>query len=189
MGMGEPLANYDATVAAVRALIDPDRFGISARSVTVSTIGLPKAICRLAREGLPITLAVSLHAPNEALRRRLLPNAPAPLDAVLDAARAFYQARHREVTLEYVLLAGVNDTPLCADGLAKLANSLRCNVNVIRYNPVSPQGYARPSQAATEAFAARLKRRGVNVHVRRSRGLEADAACGQLRARRGAETG
>jgi len=188
MGMGEPLANYDATVAAVRALIDPERFGLSARSVTVSTLGIPKAIRRLAAEDLPVTLAISLHAPNDALRRRLLPRAPGTIDEVLRAARRFYEARHREVTLEYVLLAGVNDTPLCAEGLARLAKSLRCSVNLIRYNPVSPLGYDRPSQSATKAFAARLKGRGVNVHVRRSRGLDADAACGQLRTRRDEQT-
>jgi len=187
MGMGEPLANYDATVAAVRAITDPERLGISARRVTISTVGLPKAIRRLAREGLPVTLAISLHAPHDALRRRLIPAARASLADLLAAAREFYQARGREVTLEYVLLAGVNDTPLCADGLAHVAAQLRCNVNLIRYNPTAPSDYRAPSRAAVEAFASRLRRRGANVHVRRPRGADAEAACGQLRRRAAGE--
>ncbi|MGC9454851.1 MAG: 23S rRNA (adenine(2503)-C(2))-methyltransferase RlmN [Phycisphaerae bacterium] len=184
MGMGEPLANYDATVAAVRALIDPQRFALSARRVTVSTIGLPGKIRRLAKEGLPITLAISLHAPNDALRRQLIPAAKATsIEDIVSAAQTFFRSRKREVTLEYVLLRGVNDTGLCAEGLARIAKGLRCNVNVIPYNPSESDVYERPSKAATEDFAARLKRQGVNVHVRRSRGLDAEAACGQLRAR------
>ena len=120
MGMGEPLANYDATVRAVHALTDPQRMGISARHVTISTVGLPKQIRRLAREKLPVTLAISLHAPNDALRRRLVPAAARyALAEVLAAAEAFYHSRNRELTLEYVLLAGVNDTKVCAEALAR----------------------------------------------------------------------
>ena len=186
MGMGEPLANYAATVAAVRGMIDPKRLGISARRVTVSTVGLPAAMRRLAKEDLPITLAVSLHAPNDALRRQIMPlaAAKAPIAEIVAAADEFFESRRREVTLEYVLLAGVNDTNVCAQGLAEVAHRLRCNVNLIRYNPVTGSPYRRPTQAATQAFAARLERLGVNVQVRRSRGLGADAACGQLRRRR-----
>jgi 23S rRNA (adenine2503-C2)-methyltransferase len=182
MGMGEPLANYGATVAAVRALIDPERMGISARRITVSTVGLPKQIDRLAAEKLPITLAVSLHAPNDALRSRLLPAAARwPLADVLDAAERYYDSRKREVTLEYVLLAGVNDTKVCFEALARIAGRLRCNVNLIGYNPIPAVAYDRPSDEAVAEFADRLARRGVNVHVRRSRGLDVAAACGQLR--------
>jgi 23S rRNA (adenine2503-C2)-methyltransferase len=184
MGMGEPLANYDATVSAVRALVDPQRFNLSARRVTVSTIGLPGKIRRLAKENLPITLAISLHAPNDALRRQLIPAAKATtIDEIVSAAQAFFRSRKREVTLEYVLIRGVNDTGLCADGLARIARRLRCNVNLIRYNPAPPRPFERPSAAAAKDFAERLRRQGVNVQVRRSRGLDADAACGQLRAR------
>ncbi len=184
MGMGEPLANYDATVAAVRALTDPARFGLSARRVTVSTVGLPGPIRRLAKENLPITLAISLHAPNDALRRELIPAAAkVPLERILSAAQEFYDARGREVTLEYVLLGDVNDTPVCAEALAKIAGRLRCNVNLIRYNPVPSLPFRSPSGRAVRAFAERLARRGINVHVRRSRGADADAACGQLRQR------
>ncbi len=181
MGMGEPLANYDATVAAVRALTEPGRFGISARRITVSTIGIPKAIRRLAKEDLPITLAISLHAPNDALRRQLMPAVHSSIDEIVAAAKDFFQARKREITLEYVLLGGVNDTNVCAEALADLAHRLRCNVNVICYNPVDSLPYERPTQVATQAFVTRLRKRGVNVHQRHSRGLDAAAACGQLR--------
>jgi 23S rRNA (adenine2503-C2)-methyltransferase len=183
MGSGEPLANYDATVAAVRALIDPARFGISARHITVSTVGLPKMIRRLAGEDLPITLAISLHAPNDALRRQIMPTAAgAPIDAIVEAADEFFHSRNRELTLEYALLAGVNDTNVCAEGLARIASRLRCNVNLIRYNPSPSLPYQRPTDAAVAAFVQRLRRRGVNVQVRRSRGADVAAACGQLRA-------
>ncbi len=184
MGMGEPLANYDASVAAVRAVVDPRRFNLSARKVTLSTVGLPEGIRRLAGEDLPITLAVSLHAPNDELRSRLIPPAMVhPLEEVLAAARVFYQARHREVTLEYLLLGGINDTPACASQLAALARGVRCNVNLIRYNPVEGSAFEPPSESAMSAFAERLRSRGVNVTIRRSRGLAAEAACGQLRRR------
>ncbi|MFP3936941.1 MAG: 23S rRNA (adenine(2503)-C(2))-methyltransferase RlmN [Phycisphaerae bacterium] len=184
MGMGEPLANYDATVAAVRALIDPQRFGLSARRVTVSTIGLPGKIRRLAKEGLPVTLAISLHAPNDALRRELIPAAKSTtIEDIISAAQKFFRSRKREVTLEYVLIGDVNDTKVCAEGLVRIAKRLRCSVNLIRYNPTSSLSYERPSAAATEDFAARLRKQGVNVQIRRSRGLDAEAACGQLRAR------
>ena len=182
MGMGEPLANYGATVAAVKALNDPDRFNISARHITVSTVGLPTAIRRLATEELPITLAISLHAPNDVLRRQLIPLANRySISDIIDAATMFYESRHREITLEYVLLGGVNDTPVCAEALAQIAHRLRCSVNLIRYNPVPSLPYVRPTQAAVKNFVDRLNKHGVNVHMRRSRGLDAQAACGQLR--------
>lgn len=182
MGMGEPLANYDATLAAVRALIDPARGGLSARHVTVSTVGLPARIRRLAEEDIPLTLAISLHAPNDALRRRLIPAAKGTTIAELVAAgQEFFRRRGREVTLEYVLLAGVNDADAHADELADVAGALRCNVNLIRYNSVEGLPFHRPAEARVLAFRDRLWRRGVNVQVRASRGIEAEAACGQLR--------
>ena len=161
MGMGEPLANYKATVAAIRGLIDPGRFGISARHVTVSTVGLPRQIRKLGRTGMPVTLAISLHAPHD-VRRRLLPPAAAaaPLDEIIDAAREFYQHRKREVTLEYVLLAGVNDTPVCAEALARIAKQLRCNVNLIRYNPAACAAAASTSTSAGRGGSTRMRRAG-----------------------------
>ena len=188
MGMGEPLANYDATLFAVRAMIDPQRLGISARHITVSTVGLPKAIRQLAAENIPLTLAISLHAPSDALRAKIIPKAGGiHIEEIIRAAQEFYQSRHREVTLEYMLIAGVNDTNVCAEGLARIAQQLRCSVNLIRYNPVPSASYEAPSAAAVRMFAQRLERRGVNVLIRKSRGQEADAACGQLRRRVGPE--
>ncbi|MBS3820468.1 MAG: 23S rRNA (adenine(2503)-C(2))-methyltransferase RlmN [Planctomycetes bacterium] len=184
MGTGEPLANYDATIAAVRALTDKDRGALSARRITVSTVGLPEAIRRLAVEDLPITLAVSLHAPDDTLRAELMPVAArSPLAEVLAAARDFYAARHREVTIEYALLAGVNDSDDCADRLGSLAARLRCNVNLIRYNPTAGLPFDRPDEQTVRRFAERLSRRGVNANIRRSRGGDVQAACGQLRRR------
>ena len=184
MGMGEPLANYDATVRAVRAIVDPERFGISARRVTVSTIGLPGAIRRLAGEDLAITLAISLHAPTDELRREIIPAAAKhTIDEILAAAAEFYQARKREVTIEYVLLAGVNDAAHHGRNLGRLARRLRCNVNVIRYNPVKSLPFAPSSRAATEAFITELRATGVNATLRKSRGADIAAACGQLKGR------
>ncbi len=184
MGMGEPLANLEATVAAIRAIVDPRRFAISARSVTVSTVGLPEQIRALARCELPITLAISLHAPNDELRKELVPvGAKYPLEQIMDAAREFYRSRRREVTLEYVLLSGINDTKLCAEQLAALVRQLRCRVNLIPYNPVESLPYSRPTQVEVRRFAERLTRHNINVQVRHPRGLEAGCACGQLRSR------
>ncbi len=181
MGMGEPLANYDATVAAVRAIIDPQRFGISARRVTVSTVGLPRQICRLAEENIPITLAISLHAPNDALRNQLIPaSTRTPLADILAAAEEYFRKTRRLVTLEYVLLAGVNDTSLCARALVKIARRLKCKVNLIRYNRVEMLTFNMPTKEAVQKFAEVLRHGGVKVTVRKSRGLDADAACGQL---------
>jgi 23S rRNA (adenine2503-C2)-methyltransferase len=184
MGTGEPLANYDASVAAVRAIVDADRLGISPRRVTLSTVGLAKQIRRLAKEDLPITLAISLHAPNDALRRRLIPAAKATtISQILSAAREFFASRGREVTLEYVLLGGVNDTPACANELAQLAGNLRCNVNLIRFNPIGKTPFAPSPEPVVKAFRDRLAAAGVNVHIRASRGAGVSAACGQLRRR------
>jgi 23S rRNA (adenine2503-C2)-methyltransferase len=188
MGMGEPLANYDATVAAIHTIVDPDRLGISARRVTVSTVGLPKQIRKLAMENLPITLAISLHAPTEALRRKIMPKAPSSIAEIVAAAQEFFASRKREITLEYILLEGVNDTNVCAEALARIAAQLRCNVNLIRYNPVASATYRQPSQAAVKMFAQRLDRCGVNVQIRLSKGQDSDAACGQLRNRLSEQT-
>jgi 23S rRNA (adenine2503-C2)-methyltransferase len=137
----------------------------------------------LAEEDLPVTLAISLHAPTDTLRRELIGPSARPVAEVLAAARAYYASRHREVTLEYVLIEGVNDTPACIEALGEIARGLRCNVNVIRYNPVSASSFRRPQRRSAEGFVERLRAWGVNAHLRRSRGLDADAACGQLRRR------
>ena len=184
MGTGEPLANYDAVVKAIRLANASDGLDIGARKITLSTIGLPAQIRRLAGEGLQITLAISLHAPNQALRAELIPWADRfPLDAVLAAARDYFARTGREITLEYLLLDGINTLPEHADQLADIAHSLRCNVNLIGYNPVAELPFKRAGQREAAAFRDRLTRRGVNAHIRTSRGLTIDAACGQLRRR------
>lgn len=188
MGSGEPLANFPALVAAIERLTDPQGMNFSRRRITVSTIGLPARIRQLADRVGPVNLAISVHAPNDGLRAELIPwAARIPLAEVVEAARYFFERTGREITLEYLLLAGVNDRPRHARQLARLARSLRCNVNLIRYNPVPDLPFARPTGEATWEFQRRLRALGVNAHVRRSRGLDIEAACGQLRRRTGAE--
>ncbi len=182
MGMGEPLANYDVTVEAVRRL--GRRLGIGRRRITVSTVGLPKQILRLAGEDLKATLALSLHAPTPELRRELIPWAEAiDLESVLAACREYFARTGREVTLEYCLLAGVNDRPEHAQRLAEIAVDLQAHVNLMMYNPVLELPYERPSRNRAVGFLHQLREAGANAHLRHSRGLDADAACGQLRRR------
>ncbi len=184
MGLGEPLANYSAVLQAVRTINAPWGLNIGARKITISTVGLPKQIRRLADEGLQINLALSLHAPTDALRRELIPWAEhVGIDELADACREYFEKTGREITLEYILLHGTNDGPDHARALSDFARKLRCNVNLLRYNPVRPLPYRRPSGEAAHAFQAALRRLGVISHIRRSRGLDIDAACGQLRRR------
>ncbi len=187
MGMGEPLLNTDSVVAAVRSLNQD--VGIGQRMITVSTVGIPGYIRRLAEEQLQITLAVSLHASNQALRRQLIPSAEKyPIAVLLDECRDYVNITSRRVTFEYVLLADVNDRP---EHAAELANELRgfqTHVNLIPYNPISEVDYQRPSRQRIEDFTQRLKDKSIAVSVRYSRGLEKDAACGQLRASKAAES-
>jgi 23S rRNA (adenine2503-C2)-methyltransferase len=183
MGMGEPLANYDNVVKAIRIINADWGLGLGARKITLSTVGLPKQIRRLADEGLQINLALSLHAPDEALRQELIPWGKVPIADLIDACRYFFDKTGREVTLEYVLLAGVNMTRQHATRLAIICRKLRCNVNLLRYNPVAGLPFERPSAAEAAAFQQALRGQGVNAHIRRSRGSDVDAACGQLRRR------
>jgi 23S rRNA (adenine2503-C2)-methyltransferase len=182
MGMGEPLANFGEVTRAVAALAADWGLGISARRITVSTVGLPAQIRRLAGIDLPITLAISLHAPNDALRRELIPWAESvTIDQLVEAGRYYFDKTGREVTLEYILLGGVNDQPEHAEELAQVAKRLRSNVNLIRYNEVQGLPYDRPDNADVHRFQQRLRAGGVNCHIRASRGRDIAAACGQLR--------
>lgn len=182
MGMGEPLANYANVMQAIRILHDPACFNLGARRITLSTVGVPQRILQLADEQLPLNLAISLHAPNEALRKQLIPWAEQfSLEEILAAAKAYFEKTGREVTLEYILLAGVNDQPEQARELARVCRLLRSNVNLIRYNEVEGIEFRRPEDAAVLEFQRVLREAGVNVHIRRSRGRDIDAACGQLR--------
>jgi 23S rRNA (adenine2503-C2)-methyltransferase len=182
MGMGEPLANYANLMAAVRILHDPGCFNIGGRRITISTVGVPPKMRELAREGLPINLAISLHAPSEPLRKQLIPWAEHfALDEILDAARYYFDETGREITLEYILLAGVNDQVVHARELVKLSRTLRANVNLIRYNEVASLPFGRPASGDVVRFQEVLRSGGINAHVRKSRGRDIDAACGQLR--------
>lgn len=181
MGMGEPLLNVDNVLDAVRSMNED--IGIGRRFITISTVGIPGRIRRLADHHLQATLAVSLHASNQEVRERLIPSARQyPLETLLDECREYVKLTGRRVTFEYVLLAGVND---CRDHAIELADHLRgfqSHVNLIPYNPISEADYQRPDQRRITQFVNALKDRNVAVSVRRTRGLEADAACGQLRA-------
>lgn len=182
MGMGEPLANYANVMQAIRILHDPGCLNIGARRITLSTVGVPSRMRELANEELPINLAISLHAPNEPLRKQLIPWAEHfALDDILDAARFYFDRTGREVTLEYILLSGVNDQPPHALELARLCRTLRANVNLIRYNEVEALPFSRPRSDDVLRFQEILRDAGVNAHVRKSRGRDIDAACGQLR--------
>ena len=182
MGMGEPLANLSNVVGAVRTITAGWGLGISSRRVTVSTVGLPAQIRRLADARLGVTLAVSLHAPNDGLRRRLIPWAQrVSIDQIVETGRYYFEKTGREVTLEYILLGGVNDRAGEARELVGVAKRLRSNVNLIRYNEVAGLPYRRPEAEAVRGFERALKAGGVNVHIRASRGRDIAAACGQLR--------
>jgi 23S rRNA (adenine2503-C2)-methyltransferase len=182
MGMGEPLLNLPAVITAIESLNED--LGIGQRSLTLSTVGLPQKIRQLAHKKLQITFAVSLHAPNQALREQLIPTAkPYPLDRLLADCREYVKITGRRVTFEYVLLAGVNDLPVHSRALAEILRGFQTHVNLIPYNPISEADYERPSPARIKAFASELQGQNVAVSVRYSRGLDADAACGQLRIR------
>ena len=193
MGMGEPMANYDRTWQALRTITDPGAFGLGARHITVSTVGLPQGIRRMAEEPLQVNLAVSLHAPNDALRARLVPiNNRYPIREVLEAVRDYVAMTNRRVTFEHALMNGINDTPALARELAALLAPLRsptggamCHVNLIPLNPVveSPYQPSTPEHAA--AFQAILERSGIPATLRMRRGIDIDAGCGQLRRRVG----
>jgi 23S rRNA (adenine2503-C2)-methyltransferase len=181
MGMGEPLLNTENVVAALRCLNQD--VGIGQRTMTVSTVGIPDRIRKLAASQLRATLAVSLHASNQALREQLIPSAKHyPLEALLNECREYVQLTGRRVTFEYILLAGLNDCPEHAIELAQQLRGFQSHVNLIPYNPISEVDYQRPSPQRIQTFVNALKAKHIVVSVRQSRGLAADAACGQLRA-------
>lgn len=185
MGMGEPLANLDAVVAAVRWLIDPELFGISPRRVTISTVGLVPQMDELAALDLPMNLAVSLHAPNDRIRASIVPaNKRWTIDDVLAASKRYVERTKRRITFEYVLLSGVNDAERDAIELAgrivKLGRAGGFHVNLIPVNP-GPGGFARPPVERMERFAEVLQERGIAATLRISKGQDIAAGCGQLK--------
>ncbi len=187
MGMGEALLNYDAAIGAVRAFIDPRGLDMSPRRITLSTVGLPGRIRKLAGEGLPLVLAVSLHAPDQETRQRIIPTALAhPVPDIVAALHDWQKEIGRRVTIEYTLLEGVNDHPWQADLLADLLAGLTSHVNLIPFNPWTGSGFTGTPRGRLERFQRRLEGHGASVSVRFSRGRDAGAACGQL-ALQGAE--
>ena len=181
MGMGEPLANYASVMDAIRILHDPHGLNLGARRITVSTSGLVPQIRALAGEGMALGLALSLHATTDDLRDELVPvNRRWPLAEVLPVAREYGERTGRRVTLEYTLIADVNDRAEDADRLADLAQRMPSKINLIPYNPVPGIAYRRPSPASVEAFARRLYPRAPAVMIRNTMGGEIWAACGQL---------
>jgi len=180
MGMGEPMHNFDAVMEAVRTLNGADGLEIGARHISISTCGIVPGIDRLAGEPLQINLAISLHAPNDALRSKLMPvNAAYPLDRLMDAVRSYVEATNRRVLFEYLLTDGVNDTPELADELARLlAGNHLYHVNLIRFHRTG--GFSPSPRERRDAFLARLKARGISATHRVSFGEDIRAACGQL---------
>jgi 23S rRNA (adenine2503-C2)-methyltransferase len=182
MGMGEPLANLDALLEALAVATSPDGLGIGARHITISTVGLPAKIRRLAESGKQYHLAVSLHAPNDELRSRIVPtNDQTGLTAILEAADYFYATTGRQVTYEYVLLRDLNDQPAHAGQLTKLLRGRQAHVNLIPFNDVAGLPYRRLTEEALTDFVAILRGAGISVKVRKRKGADIDAACGQLR--------
>ncbi len=188
MGMGEPMLNLDNVLASIDRMARNELGALGFRQVTVSTVGIVSGIDALARSGMNVHLAVSLHAPDDPTRARLLPAGRRfGVRDILEAADRYQATTGRPVSLQYCLLGGVNDSAAQADELAALLGGRRMHVNLLRYNPtgISLRGeaYAPASEEATEAFVARLRSRAVVAHIRRPRGREIDAACGQLRRR------
>lgn len=182
MGLGEPMANLHQLRPALETLVDADRYALSPRRITVSTVGLPAKMKEFTGWDKPFNLAVSLHAPNDRLRTEIVPvNKNTGLDAILEAADHHFAQTGRRVTYEYVLLAGRNDQAVHAKELVSLLRGRNAHVNLIPMNPVEPTGLTAPAAPETQAFAAALKRGGINVTVRKRKGADIDAACGQLR--------
>jgi len=181
MGMGEPFANYDRWWRSVERLHDPEGFNMGARNMTVSTVGLVPGIHRLSGESLPINLAISLHAPDDALRAEMMPvNRRYPIAALLDATREYIARTNRRVSFEYVLLQGKNDDPAQAAALAELLRGILCHVNLIPWNPVPGAPLGRSERARVLRFQQELQAGGIPCTVRVERGVAIAAACGQL---------
>src|SRR5262245_16170540 len=181
MGMGEPFHNYDNVLKAFRILTHPRGLAISPRRITISTVGLVPALRRLKSEPVIPNLAVSLNAPNNALRYELMPvNRLYPIETLMQALQELPLKLRQRITFEYVLLRGVNDSPSHARQLAEVTNSVRCKINLIPLNPDVHLPYQRPDDATISRFASAIVDAGLTVAVRRSRGPEISAACGQL---------
>ena len=182
MGTGEPLDNYDNLMRFLRILSDPEGLNISARNITVSTCGIQDKIRAFADEGLPVTLALSLHAPNNEVRKKLMPVARQyELKEVLDAFQYYYDRTGRRLTFEYSLVEGINDEEEHAKELCSLIKGLNCHVNLIPVNPIKERNYQKSGSRKIQIFKNILEKNRINVTIRREMGSDIDAACGQLR--------
>ncbi len=181
MGMGEPFENYDAVVKSIRLLCDEARLNISQRRITVSTVGVIEGINRLAEDGLKVSLVLSLHAPNQRIRQKIIPYARKyAIEDILASMTNFARQTKRDITYEYTLMAGINDEVEHAEELATLLERQQCTVNLIPYNPVDGLNLRRPEREAIEAFRDVLVERGINTTWRYTKGKDIAAACGQL---------
>jgi len=183
MGMGEPLANYEATLRSIRTLNDPRGFSLGARSFTISTVGIVPGIERLSHENLQINLAVSLHSVDEALRNRLVPiNQRYPVADVIRACKRYVEKTHRRLTFEIALIDGVNDSDSQARQVADALRSVLCHVNIIPFNPIADSTWRASPSDRVQSYAHVIESAGFPVTVRQSRGADIQAGCGQLRA-------
>ncbi|MBR1876414.1 MAG: 23S rRNA (adenine(2503)-C(2))-methyltransferase RlmN [Lachnospiraceae bacterium] len=182
MGSGEPLLVYNELIRFIKIITDESGKNISARNITVSTCGLVPQIKRLAEEKLQINLAISLHAPDDEKRKKIMPVAKKyPLDELIDACRYYFEKTGRRVTFEYSLISGINDGKEDAAKLSRLIKGLNCHVNLIPVNPVRENGFKPPDRRFAQAFKNALENFGINVTIRRELGGDIDGACGQLR--------
>lgn len=182
MGSGEPLVNYDNVVRFLRLCHEPYTMGLSYRSMTLSTCGIVPSIYRLAEEGLPITLSISLHAPNDEIRSEIMPiNRKYGIEEVLKASETYYEKTGRRITYEYTLIDGKNDMISCADELVRRLRGQNANVNLIPVNPVPERGLNRPSLIGINQFCSYLQKHKIQTTIRKEMGTDIDAACGQLR--------
>lgn len=182
MGSGEPMDNYDNVIRFIKLLNSEEGLNISQRNITVSTCGLVEKIKELADEKLQITLAISLHAPNDKLRASMMPIANKySIDEIMEAVRYYIDVTTRRVSFEYSLVDGVNDSDDCVKQLAKLLTGLNCHINLIPVNPVRERQFVRPDMKKVYSFKNKLEKYGLNVTIRREMGSDIDGACGQLR--------
>ena len=182
MGTGEPLDNYDQLVRFIKLISAPEGLCISQRNLTVSTCGLVPEMYHLAEEGLSVTLALSLHAPNDEKRKQLMPIAHRyTIREVIDASRNYFEKTGRRITFEYALAGGQNDSDEDAKELAGLLSGLNCHVNLIPINPVKERSFVRSDKKVVVNFQNKLEKYGINVTIRREMGSDIDGACGQLR--------
>ncbi|MDD6302087.1 MAG: 23S rRNA (adenine(2503)-C(2))-methyltransferase RlmN [Bacillales bacterium] len=184
MGTGEPFDNYDNVIDFIRIINDQKALAIGARHITVSTCGIPDKIIQYGKEGLQVNLAISLHAPNNEIRNRIMKiNRAYPLEKLIPAVKEYIDLSGRRVTYEYIMIKGINDSIECAKQLIELIKPTYAYVNLIPYNPVIENGYERAESSAVHAFMDYCIKHGVNTTIRKEFGTDIDAACGQLRAK------